>query len=402
MRFGIIYINNETSISTLTVLMLVFFKEYRMRIGTFWTVLFVFSISIYGNTLKKIGKINNFKIHSDALVVSNDNILINPHFYYETTKSKSRTLVSSSLDIYDIKDIKKPRKLSSIPLNLYSFNMDLSRDKKYLFVLQDNLKIYNIENKKSPKLVASYYIESNGRVSFSVSKNGDYLYITKPLSKSKIKSSEDNFAFHVYDIKDLNHIHLLSKKNIDGISKIWISPSEEKLFYTISRCDSKVIPDKQIGLADISDMENIKVLDESWRYFVGRGSHASVNSALFSKDGKHLYIASGTYGVLVYDISGNSLNNIQRTAGRKVLKFLNCTGSVYDIEHNASFDQFFLVGIDEKMKNLEKISCIRGVKESYFIEGSSSFSIIGRKLLLINNYGYGDGKTYTYVNIYQW
>ena len=373
-----------------------------MHIRALWTIWLVFSISTYGDTLKKIGKIHNFKIHSDAVVVSNDNILINPHFYYETTKSKPRTLVSSSLDIYDIKDIKQPRILSSIPLNLHSFNMDLSQDKKYLFVLQDDLKIYNIENITNPKLVASYHIDNAGTVTFSLSKNKDYLYITKPLSKSKIQSRNNNFAFHIYDIKDLNHIRLVSKKSIDGISRIWISPNEKKLFYTINRYDSKIIPDKQIGLADISDIKNIKVLDESWRYFAGRGIHASVRSAFFSEDGKYLYIASGAYGVLVYDVSGNSLNNIQRTAGRDVLKFLNCTGSIYDIEHDASFNRFFLVGVNEDMKDLEKISCIRGVKESYFIKGGSSFAIIGRKLLLINDYSYHGDKFNEYINIYQW
>lgn len=371
-----------------------------MHIRTFWTVLFVFSISIYGNTLKKIGKINNFKIHSDALVISNGNILINP--YYDGVNNGFDDYKLLSINIYDIKDINHPNVLYTIPLNDYPMNMDISHDKKYLFILQKNLKIYNIENIKNLKLVASYYIDNNGQVSFSVSKNKDYLYITKPLSKSKIQSRDNNFAFHVYDIKDLNHIHLVSKKSIDGISKIWISPNEKKLFYTLSRLESKIIPDKQIGLADISDIKNMKVLDESWRYFAGRGTHASVKSAFFSQDGKYFYVASGIYGVMVYDISGNSLNNIQRTAGRKVLKFLNCTGWVDDIKHDASFNQFFLVGVDEDIKNLEKISCIRGVKESYFIEGSSSFIIIGRKLLLVNDYDYHGDKTNEYINIYQW
>ncbi len=73
-------------------------------------------------------------------------------------------------------------------------------------------------------------MDSNGWVSFSVSKNRDYLYITKPLSKLKIQSRDNNFAFHIYDIKDLNHIRLVSKKSIDGISKIWISPNEKNFF----------------------------------------------------------------------------------------------------------------------------------------------------------------------------
>ena len=372
-----------------------------MRIKAFWTVLFIFSISIYGSTLKKIGKINHFNVQSSALLISNDDILINPYFQYDV-KRKPRELISKSINFYDIKDINHPKVLNSISLNNYSIRIDISKDKKYLFVLQDTLKIYNIENIKNPKLIASYYIDNPGYVSFAISKRKNYLYITKPLSKTTISSRGSNFAFHVYDITDLRHIRLVSKKSIENIGKIWISPNEKKLFYTLNRLDSKIIPDKKIGLADISDLKQIKVLDESWRYFIGRGVHASIRSAFFSQDSKYLYIASGNYGVMIYNVSHNSLSLIQRTAGRKVLKILNCTGAIYDIEHNKAFNQFFLVGTDENTKNLEKISCIKGVKESYFISGSSSFAIGKRKLLLVNDYSYSNEMTEDRVDIYQW
>ena len=372
-----------------------------MHIKTFWIVLFVFSIFVYGSPLKKIGKINNFNVQSSALLISNDNILINPYFQYDV-KSKPRELISKSINFYDIRDIMHPKVLNSISLNNHSIKIDISKDKKYLFVLQDTLKIYNIENIKNPKLVASYYIDNPGNVFLRLSKKRNYLYITKPLSKTPIRSRGNNYAFFVYDITDLNNIRLVSKKSIEFISNIWISPNEKKLFYTLSRLDSKIIPDKQIGLADISDIKHIKVVDESWRYFVGRGSHASVRSAFFSQDDKYLYIASGTYGVMVYDVSHNTLDLVQRTAGRKVLKFLNCTGGIYDIEYDKAFDRFFLIGVDEDRKNLEKITYIKGIKESYFVNGSSSFAIDSKKLLLVNDYDFRNGKTIEYVDIYGW
>ena len=87
-----------------------------MHIKTFWIVLFVFSIFVYGSPLKKIGKINNFNVQSSALLISNDNILINPYFQYDV-KSKPRELISKSINFYDIRDIMHPKVLNSISLN---------------------------------------------------------------------------------------------------------------------------------------------------------------------------------------------------------------------------------------------------------------------------------------------
>ena len=371
-----------------------------MRIKNFWIIWFVFSIFMYGSTLEKIGKINNYKIHSDALIVSNGNILINPH--YDGVNNGFDDYTLTGINFYDIKNIEHPKVIYTISVKNYPLDIDISKDNKYLFVLQDTLKIYNIENIKNPKLVATYYIDNYGVVSFAISKKRNYLYITKPLSQIPIHSRDNNFALHIYDITDLSHIRLVSKKSIDSMHGMWISPNEKKLFYTIDRNDDKIIPGKRIGLADISDINHIKVVDESWRYFVGRGSHASVRSAFFSQDDKYLYIASGTYGVMVYDVSHNSLDLIERTAGRKVLKFLNCTGAIYDIEHDKTLDRFFLIGVDEDRKNLEKITCIKGVKESYFVRGSSSFTVESRKLLMVNDYDFRNGKTIEYVDIYHW
>ena len=192
------------------------------------TLLFVFSIFVYGNAPKKIGQINNFKIDSDAIVISNGNILINAH--YDGINNGFDDYKLSGVNIYDIKDINHLNVLYTIPLNDYPMNMDISRDKKYLFILQANLKIYNIESIKSPKLVASYYIDNDGRVSFSVSKNRDYLYITKPLSKTKIQSRDNNFAFYIYDIKDLNHIRLVSKKVLMVFLRYGYHPMKKDFF----------------------------------------------------------------------------------------------------------------------------------------------------------------------------
>ena len=368
-----------------------------MHIKTFWIVLFVFSIFVYGNSLKKIGKINNFTLELNVLVASDNNTLINPHYIGVNDGYHSRTLLG--VDIYDIANIKQPHKLSSIPLKQLN-GMGLSRDDKYLFLLQKKLRIYNIEDKKHPRLVTSYTVaNSTSPTIFSLSKNRDYLYITLPLSKEKKESNNINSALYIYDIKDINHINLVGKKNIDGIYGIWISPNEKKLFYTIERNDDKIIPGKKIGLADISDINHIKVEDESWRYFVGRGSHASVRSAFFSQNDKYLYIASGTYGVMVYDVSHNTLDLVQRTAGRKVLKFLNCTGAIYDIEHDEAYERLFAVGYEENEKKFKKLSCIKGFKKAYYIEGEKSVILEKRKILLVQNYDYFRDH---HVDIYRW
>jgi len=365
-----------------------------MRIKTFWITWFVFSIFMYGSTLKKIGKINNFEIDSNAQIVSNGNILINPH-YKKVIRNKLVDHILTGINFYDIKDIEHPKVIHIMSAKDYPLEIDISKDNKYLFVLQDTLKIYNIENVKNPKLVALYYLDNSGEVSFCFSKK-NYFYITKPLFKAPIRRYS-NRALYVYDIAKIEDIRLLSKKSIDGIGRIWISSNEKKLFYTLGRYDSTIMPHKQIGLADISDIKHIKVVDESWRYFVGRGSHASVWSAFFSQDDKYLYIASGTYGVMVYDVSHNSLDLIQRTAGRKVLKFLNCTDGIYDIEHDEAFERFFAVGYQENEKKLKKLSCIKGVKEAYYIEGATSVLLEKRKMLLVQNYVHDHR-----VDIYRW
>ncbi len=367
-----------------------------MRIKTFWIIWFVFSIFVYGSTLKKIGKINNFEIDSNAQIVSNGNILINPH-YKKVDRNGIIDHILTGINFYDIKDIEHPKVIHIIPVKDYPIKIDISKDNKYLFVLQDTLKIYNIENIKNPKLVTLYYLDNGGEVSFCASKK-NYLYITKPLSKTPIRRY-GNRALYVYDIAKIEDIRLLSKKSIDGIGRIWISPNEKKLFYTLSRYDSTIMPHKQIGLADISDINHIKVIDESWRYFVGRGSHASVRSAFFSQDGKYLYIASGTYGVMIYDVSHSSLDLIQRTAGRKVLKFLNCTGAIYDIEHDEAYERLFAVGYEENEKRVKKLSCIKGVREVYYIEGEKSVILEKRKILLVQNYDYFRDR---HVDIYRW
>ena len=369
-----------------------------MRIKTFWTVWFIFSIFVYGSMLKKIGKINNFKIDSNAQIVSNGNILINPHYKKVGRNGGIVDHILTGINFYDIKDIEHPKVIHIMPVKDYPLKIDISKDKKHLFVLQDTLKIYNIENIKNPKLVASYYIDNSGEVSFCVSKKRNYLYITKPLSKTPIHRYS-NRALYVYDIAKIEDIRLVSKKNIDGIGSIWISSNEKKLFYTLSRYDSTIMPHKQIGLADMSDIKHIKVVDESWRYFVGRGSHASVRSAFFSQDDKYLYIASGTYGVMVYDVFHNSLDFVQRTAGKKVLKFLNCTGAIYDIEHDEAYERLFAVGYEENEKKFKKLSCIKGFKKVYYIEGEKSVILEKRKILLVQNYDYFRDH---HVDIYRW
>ena len=89
-----------------------------MRIKTFWIVWFVFSIFVYGSTLKKIGKINNFKIDSNAQIVSNGNILINPH-YKKVGRNGIIEHILTGINFYDIKDIEHPKVIHIMPVKDY-------------------------------------------------------------------------------------------------------------------------------------------------------------------------------------------------------------------------------------------------------------------------------------------
>lgn len=269
----------------------------------------------------------------------------------------------NKIDILDLRDLSKPKLFKEIICSKNSkdriLDYKITDNKKYLFVsISDKVIIYNIEDLNSIHAINEITLYS--AESLAITSNDKYLYV----SGSKV----DNFSsyIHSYNIQNLKNIIYLSKYEQDG-SKLTISPNGKRLIYAISTSEKE-----RLGIADISNPKEIKLLDKTGKIFNNRGNFATsarIEDMLFSNDSKRLYIAGNEVGLMVYDISKNKLTNIQLTAGKHTDMLFNTTDSIYSISLNKEKNILYLSGVLNK--NIKFIDSIKGINSAVLLEGKS-------------------------------
>ena len=297
------------------------------------------------------------------------------------------------ITILDVSDPSKPKEIKPLkPVmgkDSVVFIFELSKDKERMYLnLSDEKKIaiYDIRDVHNIKKIKEISMGQLGRLaSFAVDSSDRYIYL-----EGRVDEKDD--GIYVYDLKQDKFI---AKTVIEGAYPRLVSPDGKRLFYAIRSSRNKAV-----GLADISDPLNIKVLYETAkRYHNNRikfAPSAGLHDMFFSQDSSKLYIAGGQAGVIVYDLSKDKLDDIQVTSGRKVIRFMNLTYSIYNISLDSKLDRLYMVGVVDG-KNLTKekslknrhIKGIKGVKDGVVFWGTDIAISSNGGLIAVNSYDGG-------------
>ena len=276
----------------------------------------------------------------------------------------------NTIEILDLHDLAKPILLSKIVCSkkpkddLYDFA--LSSDEKYLFASNyETLLVYDISNLHKIKIVNKLTV--SGLTSLAITPDNKYLY----LSGGPMYGTSSIQIYNVEDVKNISHIGTYEHDGYD----LKVSPDGKILFYAIGSNRREVL-----GIADISNPKKPILLDETARHFHNRMSpftSARFMQVLFSTDSKKLYIAGNEVGVMVYDISKNSLDNIQITAGKHWSMMFNSTNGVYSLALDREKNILYLAGIvhgetEQLIEGAtEYTESIKGVEASVLIPGAN-------------------------------
>jgi hypothetical protein len=280
----------------------------------------------------------------------------------------------NQIDILDVRNLTEPKFFKKIIVSNKKENFiaeyKLSKDKNYLYTanyIDGKILVYDIQNINNIKKIKEIPIQKLS----SFVPNGKYLYVS-----GCIDSKYCDFL----NIYDLDKNKYVAKSDIKGIVTLDISPNRKRLFYGISPSRTE-----RIGLANISNPLDIKVLDETGKIFNNRGNFstsAGIEDVVFGLSSSKLYIAGNKVGLMIYNISKNKLENIQLTSGTHSKMFANSTESIYSLSINKNTNQLYLAGLLDN--NYKQIKSIKGVKRTLLLNGEkiivsnrSDFLIVG-------------------------
>ncbi len=313
--------------------------------------------------IKKVGNYPHITWIKEKMLLSKDD----NYLFVVNNKTPNK------IDILDISNLSNPKFLKEIIVSDKKENFiaeyKLSKDKNYLFTanyVDGKILIYDIQDINAIKKIKEIPIQNFS----SFTPNGKYLYVSGCI---------DSKYCDYLNIYDLDKNKYVAKSDIKGIVTLYISPNRKRLFYGIS--GSRM---ERIGLADISNPLDIKVLDETGKIFNNRGNwsiSAGMEDVVFGLNSSKLYIAGNQVGVMVYDISKNKLENIQLTSGRHFKMFANSTESIYNLSINKN--QLYLAGVLDS--NYKQIKSIKGVKRTLLLNGKKIVVSNKGDFLIIGN-----------------
>jgi len=315
---------------------------------TIFTLSSLFASSVELNIMK-VGNYPNITWIKEKMLLSQDEkylFLVNHNTPYK-------------IDILDISDLHAPKLLSAIIVDNKKDSRistyKLSQNKHRLYVANNTdakIFVYDVENIKHIKKVKEIPFK---RVStFAV--NGNYLYI------AGCRNTKYCDALNVYDLEQNRYV---AKSDIQGIIGLTVSPNRKRVLYGIATSRKE-----RIGLADISNVFEIRTLDETGEIFNNRrnfSTSARLEDIVFSADSSKVYIAGNEVGLMVYDVSKDKLENIQLTAGTHFKMFFNTTQEIYSLAISKGSKELYMAGIVDS--HFLQIKSIKGVNHALLLQG---------------------------------
>ena len=190
------------------------------------------------------------------------------------------TATGPLLEIWDVSDRSKPKKLSQISFNDYNIGGLYSRD-NYLFVgTQGGLAVIDISNPVNPQVIGIYGNRAIGTIKIK----GDYLYA----------NSQGNFV--IFDIKDIHNIKEIGKVRVPSNGDFSIT---EKYAYLPKKYDCG-----KLYIVDISDKRNPFVVKSI------SGGRLGFSATHVDEKRKLLFALEYRTALHVYDIS-NPANPVE-------------------------------------------------------------------------------------------